>query len=375
MKTSKKHPITAREARQLEIIGRYYDVDIENRLITIKLHYAKASEILEEGIDSKHPILKSDLLERISEIISTFPVDFRSYVSIQIDDYENYDYKDIMGSFKDNMELFHYSVRKETNKRWISAAIFFSVSAILLAIRLFLGTKNYLDTNSMVYEMMDIIAWVFLWEAVTVLFLNPGELKEISTKIGRRIVKTSFLDEKGNVLTEIKRNELVSNWIEDTKLENGGRTLLIIAGALIFATGVVDGINGIPSFVNDTISVISSPNMWPALLIDAATLVESALFILGGIAAINIYRERGPLQKLMAPFSIIFMIFDTVVLSGLIFLCIYYKVDFKQTIIAVTSSTISLLASILYFISYLMLIRYRKREKEFEKQSKLEEKA
>ena len=54
--------------------------------------------------------------------------------------------------------------------------------------------KNAGWYHDIAYEILDIVSWVFIWEATTVAFLTPSELNLNSKRIIRRVCSIELLD-------------------------------------------------------------------------------------------------------------------------------------------------------------------------------------
>ena len=200
MKKEKKlKQLSPKIQRQIEILSKYYEIDVEKRIITLELVFDKVSEMFDDNVVSTKVIkFKSEILQRVSEIMDTFPLEFKIDLRFKIDDFEGYKPDEIIESFKDSLEMFHYSIHKEKNGRLLEAVVLALVSVGILFVRQFLLAQEFLTDNGLVAEMLDITAWVFLWQGVTILFLTPNELRSISFKILTRLDLVSLYENYSN---------------------------------------------------------------------------------------------------------------------------------------------------------------------------------
>ena len=87
-------------------------------------------------------------------------------------------------------------------------------------------------------EALDIVSWVFIWEAVTVLFLSPSDLKIVQFNLFNRINTISFSNKKENVLLKEKMDEVVNNAGKGTKKLDILNVLLLISSTFLLVSAV-----------------------------------------------------------------------------------------------------------------------------------------
>lgn len=354
MKKEKKlKQLSPKIQRQIEILSKYYEIDVEKRIITLELVFDKVSEMFDDNVVSTKVIkFKSEILQRVSEIMDTFPLEFKIDLRFKIDDFEGYKPDEIIESFKDSLEMFHYSIHKEKNSRLFEAVVLALVSVGILFGRQVLLSQGFLQDNGLVAEMLDITAWVFLWQGVTILFLTPNELRNISFKILTRLDLVSMY-EKDKLVFQVSQDQLQQNWIQVSRAEILSKRTIIVAGAFTFAAGVISFSKGVITFVTSEFSIISLV----AFLF--ASLASGIVSILGGLGAISVYRDKGPFQKLV-PFCAYFYIVVDVLLIALI---VYMAVELGSLALIVpllATFAAFLISSILYFVSY-QIIRHLKK--------------
>ncbi len=365
--TNKLSTLSEKSKRQLAILEKYHDIDYEKRTIDLELHYKKISDILESDISTKnYPKFKREILQRASEVIDGFPIDFKVNLKLKIDDLEGYNVDEVMASFKDSLEMFHYAVYREKNRNWILASIFTVISALLLFFRIFAANNSMIEENGIVYEILDIIAWVFLWEAVTIIFLSPSELREISFKLARRLVSISLLNKDDEILSFTSHEQLTLDWVDDSKKESTGRIILLISGAACFATGVVNLVSAFKDLYEFLTADMFS--LGPTLI--AFTIIAmlikfllAVLFIIGGIGAISMFSDKGPFQKFVPILAYTFLVLDTFLLALIIgSVVLEYQSSQQFDIASLLQGILSQLVTIFYFVSYLFVRTSKKKE-------------
>ncbi len=352
--------LSEKKKRQLAILEKYHEIDYEKRTIDLELQYEKISDILETDVSTKkYPKFKREIIERASEVIDTFPIDFKVNLKLKIDDLEGYDINEVMDSFKDSLEMFHYATYKEKNRKWILAAIFTIVSVFLLFFKIFAGKNNMISEDGIVYEMLDIIAWVFLWEAVTVIFLSPGELSEISLKLSRRLLSISLINKDDQIISSISHSDLTHDWVDEGKKESAGRLILLIAGAACVASGAVNIVSvfkEIFDLVNAGTSTLGTNGLAFAIAEIIVNFVLAIGFIIGGIGAISMFSDKGPFQKAVPFLTYTFLVLNTLLLIAVIGnVVIEYNSTQNFNVTSLVEGILSLLVTILFFISYLFV--------------------
>lgn len=356
-----KKTFSPKIARQVELLTKYYDIDVENRVINLELHYEKASEILITDITSKEcPTFNNTVLSRVSEILGTFPLEFKVNLKIKIDDYEGYNPNKLVAAFKDSLEMFNYGVYKSKNRRWITSGFLVFISICVLFTRLFLGNNNVIDANGLFYEMLDIIAWAFLWEAVTIMVLQPGELQSISFDILSRLLSFSFLDKTGQSLCFISSEQLEKNWYNESKGQKIARILILITGTALITLAFLDAFNASHTLYKlCTSSGLEGKVIVNTIVSIILTYGEAVLFFVGGVGAISKFSGHGPFQKILKFLVFVTLIFDIAILI----LSIKDLATGGQTISdRSVIPFISIAFSIAFVVSYFLICHYEKKE-------------
>lgn len=353
-KKTKVTRVSARLVRQIELLSKYYDIDIEKRIIYIELHYQNVSDVLANDVSFKDaPQFSNDLLERVLKLVDSFPAEFDVDLKLKFDNYEGYNPELLMSSFKDNLEMFHYSFYKERKMVWLLSAILVIISFSLLALRLFAVNAKLFPDGGIVQEMVDICGWVFLWEGVSLLFLTESEKRDITKKVIAHLVSLSFLDSTGNVIVHVNHENLISSWIFETKKQKTGRILLLIGGAGCFAIGTTkffDALSYLYNALTDT-----SGQAYFSFIMMGVYFAFAIIFILAGIGALNMFREKGPLQKYVAVIAWIMFVLDMLFIGSITALFIIYSGNTFATIFAAYLSIfIAVAIDVCYFIGYRM---------------------
>ena len=84
------------------------------------------------------------------------------------------------------MDMSRVRFRKENRKKTLIVILLILAGLLFIVLSKTVLSALFTDPtmNSIFVEVLDIVGWVFIWEAVTLLFLNPSE----SLKNGSQIV-------------------------------------------------------------------------------------------------------------------------------------------------------------------------------------------
>lgn len=312
------------QLRQVELMKKRFNVDEEKKLVDLTLNYETASEVLITNLDTKVPTFDRDKFGRIKEIISEFPNDYKVNLDITIQDYEGYKPEEMLEGFNDAVELTIYSGNKDNRIKWLKT-IFLMIAGILV---LFFIANGIIQSwagisptaAEVLREVLDISAWVFVWQAVSLAFLTPSEDRIISTTLKYRLNNVILRDKNSKITSKERYSDSYDATAREDRLHLFGRYSLLVSGAAFFALGSVNFL----VFLTDIYNAIKTTyeqtgNAAAAIIVNvilaSITLTVVAFEILGGLAAVSIYTGRTPkLQKLALPFGITTFALQTMLL-------------------------------------------------------------
>lgn len=351
------------QRRQLELMKKRFDVDEEKKTVKLALHYEKASEVLDTSLDSKIPTFDRSKFDFIKDTISDFRPDYKTDLSIQIDDYEDYKADEIMEGFNDAVELTHYSGNREHKKKFVQVTFLIIAGVLLLNIianGYIIDLFGFSEIGTSVFkEVLDISSWVFIWEAVSLMFLRPSEDRLISLTLAHRLKQVSFLDKKGEVTAKEDYSDSYADTAKERKLRITGKYALLLSGAAFFALGSITlfkSLYSIPSYVS--LFQESGGDLSLIVLISTLMSIDFLVFtfeILGGIAALSAFTGRiGKLYKLALPFGLLSFVLEA---TGLI-LSIVMEISFVDSILGMVIAT-----AYLFGVIALLITREKRVEK------------
>ncbi len=294
------------KARQIELLKKYYEIDEEKKLVKVKLAYQKASELFANDFSSKdYPEFNPEILSRVSQIIAHIPLGYKIDLQFAIKDYEGYEAKKLLESFNDAIEMSHYSTLSEGKKSGLQIALLLIAGIICLVLKNTgegAGWFGEGSTKELISEIIDITGWVFVWEAVSIIFLSPSEERARAIRFRTRIESISFIERENNeILSNEKCDKIFEQWAEENKLKKLSREMLLVAGSAFIAIAI-------SSLIANATVYFDPSNQYSPLYITlgiALSLVSFFTMSIAGIGAISRYLGHGPFQKFVGFFAVI----------------------------------------------------------------------
>lgn len=329
--------------RQIELLEKYYVVDNDKKIINIDLHYPKSSDILlnNEG-NINYPLFKNEILETINNSIERTPKDYKVNIIFDIEDYENYKPKQIIESFNDTLELGQYSARRGKQLKNLIASILILVGIILLFFMIIGKNNNWFEEgikSDIISEVIDIAAWVFIWEAVTMIFLEQPEQNKFALKIRRKVVQITMLKKGNNEPLYLENtNSIFNNWEGESKIKSVGRNCLLISSSAYLFLALFNIYSLCKYLLANDLTIFTI-----ATLI-IFTIISSGVSILAGLGGLFKYiGKKNVLANFVRPYAIFLSII-------IIINIIINSIDFNY--FGLLSIIPSFLINILYIIGY-----------------------
>ena len=224
--------------RQLELLKQRYDVDEENKIISISLRYDKVSDIVLTNVGKKeYPQFDPSVFENIENLFDDFPMNYQAEIKFDIADYEGFEPNKIMTSFNDSLELTQYSARRHRKNKWLIATSMTLVGVVFLFLLAMGQINNWFGegvNEEVISEIIDIIGCVFIWESIYFLFLEPTQQATLALKMRQKIAYVSLYKNE-ELLERESEKEIFENWNEEGKFKGLARGLLLCSSAAFIA--------------------------------------------------------------------------------------------------------------------------------------------
>lgn len=337
--------------RQLLLLKKYYEVDEDNKIVTVDIHYDKASDFLNTNVGNiENPIIRDDALENVNNIIQNIPVAFKVKINFNIKDYEGYDSKNIIQSFNDTLELNQYTSRRNRQKKNLIAASLILVGVILLCFMVIGKNLNWFgeDTKAeVIAEIINIAAWVFVWEAVSMLFLEKSEQKIFALRIRTRVSEIVMLEnETGKILSRESAQSIFGKWENEGNLKRYGKLATLVSSMILLFSSFYSFYELIYS-----IALIKDAN-WFLILFWVISFISSSAYLFAGIAGLRNYiGRRGGISKLMGLYVVILIANFTLLIINFVM---------TPSFSLIFSSIGSIIINFLYISGYIIDKHYKR---------------
>ncbi|MCQ2793974.1 MAG: hypothetical protein MJ207_01180 [Bacilli bacterium] len=245
----KKREISPSVTRQLQILSDHYDIDEERKIITVVFFFEDISEVLNPHLaENKLPQFNHEFVEEINDILDTFPLGYKADIKINADNLRGYKPEDLLTSLRHSLELYRYVSKREGAKNFVLAMIMMGIGIFALFMMVLSEQHQWFEDETirtLVTEIIDIIAWVFVWEAVTMIMLNPSEYRSISVKLITKINTISVTSLRKHA--EITAADMLDHYVDDKSYVKAGNSCLLIGGVALAALAIP---NAIRSMIN-----------------------------------------------------------------------------------------------------------------------------
>ena len=315
MKTNKKPVLEPLRQRQMEILKGDFPYDPETHTFTISLHHESVMDLLDDDISTpEHPIVSWSALERLSDIVEDLPAGENADIRYCIDDYKGYDPEKLVPSFNRLFSKNRFLNQKDKRKKGIASILFTLIGLVLLFFMVLGRTNEWFGeagsmSDELLGEFIDIVAWVFLWEAVSMLALSPSEYHSINLRVLFTVSRISFYDGKGE-------NKLSGEDLdEDLKLlgkaynrQQRGKVAVLIASGAFLAASVVTAYRCVMAFI--ALSGNPQTEPWNYVVIALFGLASLGVSVFAGVSGILFYTDR-PFGKkaCLAVSCVLFLLF------------------------------------------------------------------
>lgn len=174
----------------------FFEVDENKKLVLVKYKYEKATDLFKNEISSKFPIIKEDFYLQLEDIFKMLPKGYKVSFIFEIKDKCGYSNLELEKIFFTNIEFRHFSHFKSTKSKKIISYLLLLFGIIILLLKIsFISTSIIkLDelAKNIIDEVLDIAAWVFIWEAVTIYFFDISSMRFKKRALEKKIYSFKF---------------------------------------------------------------------------------------------------------------------------------------------------------------------------------------
>lgn len=308
MRKDTKKPLTGKTLRQINILRRYYSVDMQKRVVEVRLHYENAKDmIIDDLIVTERPQIRNDVLERISEIETYIPDEFSVHFSLQVDDYQGYDHKLLLDALCDALEIFHNTHLEKKRHMTGKSALIMIGGLIFLTVwgaMEVLMTEDQSSTQVILKEFLNMFSCALLTEAVIWAFLEARETNSIEYDFVRKFSEISFLDASGQVKCVMAREEIIKEWHLIDRTDLRVRTTVLIFGVIQLCLNIL--------LLGDVSVTLKDAHETTSNLFTSFDVVNIIASCIAGIGAVSLYRGRGIFRTATLPATSLVIVLDIV---------------------------------------------------------------
>jgi hypothetical protein len=186
-------------AKHSELLNKYFTLDEEKRLATVKLRYDHFTDMLAPNIgEGKNRFFLKSVTDEMTEVLNLIPIDYQVNLIFEVKDYGPYSEEEAMGIAEDNLNFNYYQGKLQMKKKTRTALILFVIGILFLVFNILAVSMKWghgaLDTDSkgIISEVLDIAAWVFIWESVSIYFFDRSEIRLRQSNFRYRIKDIQF---------------------------------------------------------------------------------------------------------------------------------------------------------------------------------------
>ncbi len=295
--------------RKNELIKKYYDMDEEGKVLYLYYDFNHISELYDNySPKEKNNLFCSDVTEKISNSIDNIPLNYKVKIIFEVDAITKDEAKKLVESFNDSIELSLYFARGVKQKRQLSAALLILVGITLIFILTVLKSTGVLENElqkDVGTEVVDIVAWVFIWEATTLLFLERPKEYKYSFQMKNRVSEIEVIEKTSQEqLIKEESKSIFKDLINETKIKRFAKVSLL-GSSIGFIFLVFYNSYAFIADLNNYLKgdEISTKNV---ITIIIAYLIVVTVNLLAGISGVHKYLDK---KTKVAKFSTIYSIF------------------------------------------------------------------
>lgn len=349
-----------KDEENVELLKEYYAFDEESKIFTIPISFYNVNDVVDcDVIDPKNnPMFKREAMEKIKDTVMGLPGSYKADIHLKIGNYEDYDPKVLMKSFNKAILLNQQRSQIEQRRSGIIAAILALAGFLILFLYIFGRIHGWYGENeeelgyAFITEVLDIVAWVFIWEAVSFVFLYENDYRSINIGLLVKINTIGFYDGEGKaVLDPEDLDKEIGISFKSRRYGPIGKNFLLL-GSIIFL--VLGGFLFINRLINIIVLANSGGEGGFDLVVNSLGVAEGIACFLAGLAGISLYDDKPLPARIMGPW---------IVVLGLLTIAYSAFAIMSQSVSNYASMAFCLFSYIIYIIGYVMTSRFSIKKK------------
>ncbi|MBQ9276698.1 MAG: hypothetical protein IJ226_03795 [Clostridia bacterium] len=178
----------------LSVEEEFFDIDKENKIAYLKLHFSSPNEIFDENSVTKMPIMSDDFTDWIKSSFELTPSRYKISLEVVFDDMCGYTGEQLQDIFVKNTLLdakkYQHLISKQ-NKIAISLVGIGIISFVAMMLVTALWKDGGVAKEIFAY-IADIATTVTFWEAMTILIVQNKERRSVEKSLTRRFASIEF---------------------------------------------------------------------------------------------------------------------------------------------------------------------------------------
>lgn len=345
----------------IELLKDYYDYDEKNKTFIVPITYEKAEDLLDLDVkDPKNnPKFKKVAMENVKDLLMGLPSGTKANIHLIVKDYQGYDPDVLLSSFNKAIKLNQNRSRLQQRRSGVLATVLALIGAAILFVYIFgksngwYGEEDAGFSYDFITEILDIVAWVFLWEAVSVLFLYGDDYRSINAGLFIKINSIGFYDEKGEkmlsheiLIDTIKASSTAKKW------EIIGKNLILASSVTMLMSGVFSIFNCLYALITNRMDDVQMEMILVSVLL--VGILVGAVFIVLGLGGIYIYLDKPWLRK----FTFVALIVIGILLAFYLVICLINNEPEH-----ISSMAFNILIYLLFVVGYFLVWFFTKPSK------------
>ncbi|HBR85872.1 MAG TPA: hypothetical protein DEA32_01650 [Firmicutes bacterium] len=198
---------TSSKERRLEYIRELsdsFDIDEDKHEMLIEFRYDRFSDIFNTSLGRKGgiPLIRNEMMETLERCFRFRPIGYSVRFDFVVSDLEGHTVEEAEKCFVHSISLGGYVSSKEGKGKTMTALVLTIVGILILVFTSLCTGLGWVDVEGATWkimsEVLDIAAWVFIWEAVTIYFIDRPERKLFIRNFKKSLTEVTFREDRSD---------------------------------------------------------------------------------------------------------------------------------------------------------------------------------